>query len=220
MARKDDHPDDVEFRWDPHYSSQDFVPDREQTYSDLAGAYQSIAAAAGSAHNALKDVIPASWTGDASKACSTYITDMATYLNDIASAMSGAQTAAKTAQGSIADAVSDADKATTKANSAQDLHKRMADDRDDNWLNYLNPVNAYHSDEAFFELSGAVGDGNSARGDAMTANKTLMKNLDQPDHDLSTKKAPQPPNPLGMSNPKDAELLAGIMQPVAAAMAL
>lgn len=219
MARKDDHPDDVEVRWDPAYSCTDFVPDREKTYSDLAASYHSIAAAASNAHGYLKDVIPASWSGEAAKACGGYIDDLAKYIDGIAKSVGAANSAAKTAQGSVADAVSDADKATSKANSAQDLHRRMDQDRDDNWLNYLNPVNTYHEDQATWDLGQAVRAGNDARGDAMTANKTLMKNLDAPDHDLSTKQAPQPPNPLGMSNPDQAELLAGIMQPVAAAMA-
>ena len=219
MARKDDHPDDVERRWDPPYSSQDFVPDRENTYSSLASSYHSVAAAASDAHGYLKDVIPASWKGEAAKACGTYIDDLAGYIDGVAKSVDAANKAATTAQGSISDAVSDADTATSNANNAQDLHKKMEQDRDNNWLNYVNPVNTFHEDEAAIKLWSAVSDGNGARGDALEANKTLMKNLDAPDHDLATKKAPQPPNPLSMSNSDQAELLAGIMQPVAAAMA-
>lgn len=205
-AQQDEHPKSVEVRWDPHYSDQDFVPDRSEPFTSLAASYDNLGKAAAHAKAALAKAIPTTWTGDAATACTTYITQLGGYLQTVADAMNTSCTATKTAGGSITEAIGLAKSGTSKANDAQDEHKK----KDNGFFDTIMEM---------IDLNTGVSTGNKARGDALTASQTLASALNGPDHALAAEKDPEIPNPLSAHDPEQAALLAEIMQPVSAALA-
>src|SRR5882757_786386 len=218
-AGQDDRPKDVEPRWDPNYSCTDFVPDHEGAYETLATAYDSIGSAGSAASAALANVIPASWTGGAAGACSSYVSGLTTYINSAVTALSDACTATKAAQRSISDAATAADTASTSANEAQANWKTLqANEKKQSGVESFFGAagNWWHEYEITNDRDNAVKAGNHARDDALTANQTLAKALDGPDHALVSAKEPTIPNPVDQTDPDQAGLLATIMQPVSA----